>query len=101
MLGGMHDRTGMVLASKVAKAGNTRRAHRRCMHGLRTEGELPRNALGCSHIITDRDKLVMIIHAMKSVCCSPKACVGPQKNRALKNQVFPADQVLSHKILLR
>ena len=101
MLGGMHDRAGMVLASKVAKAGNTRRAHRRCMHGLRTEGELPRHALGCSLVMKDRDKLVMIIHAMKSVCCLSKACVGPQKNRALKNQVFPADQVLSHKILLR
>jgi hypothetical protein len=60
MLGRMHDRTGMVLEFKVAKAGNTRRAHRRCMHGLRTEGELRRNALGRGLLMKDKCYLVLI-----------------------------------------
>ncbi len=101
MLAGMHDRTGMGLEFKVVKAGDTRGANQSCMHCLRTEGELPRHVLGHSLVMKNRCRLVMIMHAMKSVCCSPKSCVGTQKNRALKNQVFPADQVLSHKILLR
>ena len=53
-------RTGMVLEFKVAKAGNTRRAHRRCMHGLRTEGELRRNGLGRGLVVKDKCDLVLI-----------------------------------------